>query len=251
MGKKSKKKRQICHTQADGSRAMDSRPASMDVLSTWSSDSAPSLLFTADTERLVINVPEGWQRLCVEQKIKIGKVDAVCLTHLGPSAVGGLPGYQLTAYDAGLRKTTLRGPEGLGGYAASTRHFINREDLEIEVEEVSNEEERGAGLLRVRAIVVEDEDVPSEPVAKKPKTVSARSVSYVIKTPDVLGRFDVDKAKALNVPPGPLYGALKRGEAVTLDDGSVVQASQVVGATTPRSKPPLQGAKPRHCAASH
>ena len=144
MGKKSKKKRQICHTQADGSRAMDSRPASMDVLSTWSSDSGPSLLFTADTERLVINIPEGWQRLCVEQKIKIGKVDAVCLTHLGPSAVGGLPGYQLTAYDAGLRKTTLRGPEGLRGYAASTRHFINREDLEIEVEEVSNEEERGA-----------------------------------------------------------------------------------------------------------
>ena len=48
----------------------------------------------------------------------------------------------------------------------------------------------------------------------------------------MLGRFDVDKAKALNVPPGPLYGALKRGEAVTLDDGSVVQASQVVGATT-------------------
>ena len=30
-------------------------------------------------------------------------------------------------------------------------------------------------------------------------------------------------------PPGPLYGSLKRGEAVTLDDGSVVQASQVVG----------------------
>jgi ribonuclease Z len=232
MGKKSKKKRQICHTQADGSRAMDSRPAALDILSTWSADSGPSLLFTADTERLVINIPEGWQRLCVEQKIKIGKVDAVCLTHLGPSAVGGLPGYQLTAYDAGLRKTTLRGPEGLRGYAASTRHFIGRDDLEVDVEEVSNDEERGNGLLRVRAIVVEDEDVPSEPVAKKPKTVSARSVSYVIKTPDVLGRFDVAKAKALNVPPGPLYGALKRGEAVTLDDGSVVQASQVVGATT-------------------
>ena len=96
MGKKSKKKRQICHTQADGSRAMGSRPASMEVLSTWSSDSAPSLLFTADTERLVINIPEGWQRLCVEQKIKIGKVDAVCLTHLGPSAVGGLPHNEST-----------------------------------------------------------------------------------------------------------------------------------------------------------
>ena len=44
MGKKSKKKRQICHTQADGSRAMDSRPASMEVLSTWSADSDRRLL---------------------------------------------------------------------------------------------------------------------------------------------------------------------------------------------------------------
>jgi len=232
MGKKSKQRRQICHTQADGSRAMDSRPASLDVLSTWSGDSAPSLLFTADTERLVINVPEGWQRLCVEQKVKIGKVDAVCLTDLGPSAVGGLPGYQLTAYDAGLRKTTLRGPVGLKGYAASTRHFMNREDLEVDVDEV-DDEEKGAGLLRVRAVVVDDDAPPSEHVAKKPRTEGARSASYVIQTPAVLGRFDVARAKALDVPPGPLYGALKRGERVTLEDGRVVEASEVVGATTP------------------
>ena len=47
MGKKSVK-RQICHTQADGSRVMDS-PASMDVLSTWSL--TPTVLLFTDTER--------------------------------------------------------------------------------------------------------------------------------------------------------------------------------------------------------
>ena len=77
MGKKSKKKRQICHTQADGSRAMDSRPASM-ILSTWSQ--IPHRRCSSRRTRSVwSSIPEGWQRLR-EQKIKIGKVDAVCLT---------------------------------------------------------------------------------------------------------------------------------------------------------------------------
>ena len=177
MGKKSKKKRQICHTQADGSRAMDSRPAAMDVLSTWSADSAPSLPLHGGHGAFGHQCSRGLAAFMCRTEDKNWESGCRLPDAPGPSTVGGLPGYQLTAYDAGLRKTTLRGPEGLRGYAASTRHFINDNDLEVDVEEVSNDEERGAGLLQVRAIVVEDEDVPSEPVAKKPKTASARSCS--------------------------------------------------------------------------
>lgn len=42
------------------------------------------------------------------------------------------------------------------------------------------------------------------------------------------GRFHPEKAAALGVPKGPLFGALQRGAAVTLPDGRVVRPDEVV-----------------------
>lgn len=263
-------------TQADGSRCMDSRPTSVQLLSTWTGDSAPSLLVVADAERLVFNAPEGWQRLCVEHGVKVARVSTLCVTDLSPSAVGGLPGYMLTAADAGLKSLRLCGPTGLQAVLASTRHFMRRDDLSVAVEEAAPSAAAapclgaagGDRLVSVEAVVIEsdgdgggdgaavdgenavDDDGAAPPAAKRAKsdappdaasdappdaapaapqsTPPLVSASYVCRTPRVLGKFDVKKAAALGVPPGPLFGALKRGETVTLADGRAVEPSQVV-----------------------
>ncbi|BDG03063.1 ribonuclease Z [Anaeromyxobacter oryzae] len=44
------------------------------------------------------------------------------------------------------------------------------------------------------------------------------------------GKFHLEKAVALGVPKGPLYGALQRGEPVTLPDGRAVRPEDVVDA---------------------
>jgi ribonuclease Z len=44
------------------------------------------------------------------------------------------------------------------------------------------------------------------------------------------GRFHPDKAAALGVPKGPLFGALQHGKPVTLEDGRVVSPDEVVEA---------------------
>jgi len=49
-------------------------------------------------------------------------------------------------------------------------------------------------------------------------------------------KFDVEKAKLLNIPKGPLWGKLKSGKSIRLNNGIVIQPSQVLGSTKPGKK---------------
>ena len=57
---------------------------------------------------------------------------------------------------------------------------------------------------------------------------AATAVSYLVRFPDVPGKFDVKRAAAAGVPAGPMYGRLKSGHAVTLSCGRVVRPEECV-----------------------
>jgi ribonuclease Z len=59
------------------------------------------------------------------------------------------------------------------------------------------------------------------------------SIGYVLKEHLRRGRFDVEKARALGIPEGPLWGKLTKGEEIQLSDGQTVRPSDVVGAARP------------------
>ena len=61
-------------------------------LGTDCDDASPSALLFFDRQRYLFNAGEGFQRFCVEHKVKMNRISSCLLTRLDGQASGGLAG---------------------------------------------------------------------------------------------------------------------------------------------------------------
>jgi ribonuclease Z len=194
----------------------------LDVVFLGTSASAPtarrgtsSLLVRRGGDRILFDCGEGTQRQLLRSSVGLVDLEEIYLTHLHADHYLGLPGM-LKTFSLRMRETplTIYGPAGLRDLFDSLRRVFGKLCYRLDLEEVRAGDAQRRDGYEVRAFPV-DHGVPA--------------VGYALVEEERPGRFDVTVADTLGVPFGPERGALQRGEAVTLADGTTVTPDQLVG----------------------
>jgi ribonuclease Z len=174
-----------------------------------------SIAVQREGQLFLFDCGEGTQRQMMKFGVGFG-VAEIFISHLHADHYLGLPGL--------LRTMSLQGREeelvvwGGEGTEVALRMAIelggDRLQFPVVVRELPAGEAVRYDGFEIRAFAVEH---------------TAASVGLALVEDGRLGRFDVDLARRLGVPEGPLFGRLHRGEDVQLDTGRMVRGTDVVG----------------------
>lgn len=161
---------------------------------------------------------EATQHQLLRSAPKISQISRIFITHMHGDHVFGLPGLLATCGLAGHgARIDLYGPAGLEDYIRTSVKYsqtILAYPCEIHTIEPG--------------MIYEDEELV---VSCLPLKHRIPAYGYRVAEKDRPGRFEVERAAALGIPSGPLYGRLKRGEQVTLDDGRTINGAELCGPT--------------------
>ena len=195
-----------------------------------------SIAVVREGETLLFDCGEGTQRQMMRYGVAFNLAD-IFFTHFHADHVIGVIGLMRTMSLQG-RSEVLRvwGPRGALRTLKRAEEFgMDRLSFPLEIVEV----EPGQRIARTDYAIV------AYPVDHR----GARAVGYAIVEDDRKGRFNPEHARALGSPEGPMWGAIHRGRSVTLEDGRVIEPSELVGAPRSGRKIVLTG-DTRPCAAT-
>lgn len=180
----------------------------------------PALALWREGSVFLFDCGENAQMRMLQAGIKRSKIECIFISHFDVDHYSGLIGListlQLQRRDKPLR---IVAPEGIQEYVEWNLKFsgveLGFEIIFIEVEEGTDE-----------ARVIDEEDYYVEARALKHRRYC---LGYRFQEKDKPGKVDAKKATEMGVSEDQQFKDLKDGQDVTLDDGTVVKSSDIVG----------------------
>lgn len=175
-----------------------------------------SLAVIREGETLMFDCGEGTQRQMMRYGISFA-LSRIFFTHMHADHMLGVIGLCRTLALGGRTEPMhLYGPPGADALLRSAiRLGTEKQPFPIEVTELKPGE----------VIEHEQYSLQTFPVDHAGKS----AIGYALVEKERLGRFDPAAARALGIPEGPMWGALHRGQPVTLSDGRIITAESLVG----------------------
>jgi len=179
-----------------------------------------SIAIVREGETLLFDCGEGTQRQMMRYGTSFALAD-IFFTHMHADHMLGVIGlFRTLALQGRTEVMRLWGPVGSETLLRQAILFgSEREKFPVEILEVT----------------------PGTPIPRKGYSIvpfavdhnDRMSVGYSVVEDTRLGRFNPDHARELGIPEGPAWGRLHKGEPVTLENGRVVEAAELVGPTRP------------------
>ena len=176
----------------------------------------PSVCLLREGEMMLFDCGEGTQSQIMRKGIGFGRLTRIFISHLHGDHLSGLMGLlmslTLLKHDHPL---TIYGPPQLKEFIYSLEQNIHlRCDFGIEIKPVK------------KGIIVEEEQyvIEAEPVRH-----SVPCYAFALQEKMRPGRFNLEKARELGIPEGPLYGELQQGNPIRLGDGRIIKPEEILG----------------------
>ena len=179
-----------------------------------------SVAMIREGETLLFDCGEGTQRQMMRYGISFALAD-IFFTHMHADHMLGVIGlFRTLSLQGRTEPMRLWGPRGS---SALLRQAIaigsDKQPFPLEINEVT----------------------PDSPITRKgysivPYTADHKdkiALGFSLVEEIRLGRFNPDKAREMGIPEGPAWGTIHKGQPVTLDDGRVVEPSDLVGPSRP------------------
>jgi len=183
--------------------------------------SSIALVFINKNKIWLWDCGEGTQQQIQKTSLKLSKLEKIFISHLHGDHLFGLPGLLASR---GLRggknqqKVQIFGPEGLDIYLKETQNITKTYiPYEIEIKIIPPNLSEG--------IIWEDEDYIVRYIEVNH---NIKTYAYSVEEKKDRSHFLIDKARRLNIPPGPIYRTLKEGKTAELPNGRIFQGKDFV-----------------------